>query len=216
MTTPAWRKTKGKNKKLGGRSKSALGITLRGPNGGYDPRSPTDPSEEAHPPTMPQGKSKKAQIRPDTEVVSWQTQYETTKRKRGERHQEAEISSEESSDTNSDEEADNMYDRGNDRMQLYMPEEVDPFMENISDTKLPKGIRIPDNVPPYDGSEYPVDHIRVFQLMARVDNWDTATQCHMFKHTLRGAARIWFEHLPQESISSFHELRDAFLESFLA
>ncbi|PWA43035.1 reverse transcriptase domain-containing protein [Artemisia annua] len=72
-----------------------------------------------------------------------------------------------------------------------------------------------DNIQPYDGSEYPVDHVRVFQTTARVYNWDTATQCHMFKHTLRGAARIWFEHLPRESISSFQELRDAFLESFL-
>ena len=37
----------------------------------------------------------------------------------------------------------------------------------------------------------------------------------MFKYSLRGAARIWFEHLPQESIISFNELRDAFLKSFL-
>ncbi|PWA46314.1 reverse transcriptase domain-containing protein [Artemisia annua] len=235
MTTPAPRKTKGKEKKLEGRSKSALGITLWRPNGGYNQRSPTDLSVEAHLSTIPQGKSKKAQIRPDTEMDegSKGKQLKSGKENSPKKEsfafaciycgksnykypQEAEISSEESSDMNSDEEAENIYDGGNDRMQLYMPEEVDPFMKNIRDTKLPKGIRIPDNVPPYDGSKYPVNHIRVFQLMAQVHNWDTATQCHMFKHTLRGATRIWFEHLPQESISGFHELRDAFLEFFLS
>ncbi|PWA40431.1 retrotransposon gag domain-containing protein [Artemisia annua] len=257
MTTPAPRKAKGKDKKLEGRGKSALGTTLRGPDGGYNRRSSTDPSEEAHQPTILQEKSKEPQIRPDTKMVQCQTQYEAAKRKRGERHQgmlksegsegkqpkwgkekspkkgsfaftcvhcgknnykypqEVEISSEESSDMNNDEEADNIDDGGNDQMKPYMPDEVDPFMENIRNIKLPKRIRKPDNIPPYDGSEYPVDHIRVFQMTARVYDWDTVTQCHMFKHTLRGAARIWFEHLPQESISSFHELRDAFLESFL-
>ncbi|PWA94685.1 retrotransposon gag domain-containing protein [Artemisia annua] len=92
--------------------------------------------------------------------------------------------------------------RKNGQVQPFVPEEIDPFTENIRNAELSKNIRMPDNIQFYDGSEYPVNHV--------------ATQCHMFKHTLRGAARVWFEHLPQESISSFHELRDAFLESFLS
>ena len=85
--------------------------------------------------------------------------------------QEVEISSGESSDMNNDEEADNINDGGNNRMQPYMPEEVDLFTENIRNAKLPKKIRIPNNILPYDGSEYPVDHVRVFQTTARGHNW---------------------------------------------
>ncbi|PWA59954.1 retrotransposon gag domain-containing protein [Artemisia annua] len=256
-TTSATRRKKGKNKKLEGRSKLALGTTPRGPNGGYNQRSSIYPSEEAHPPPMPQGKSKETQTRPDTEMILCQTQYEAAKQKRGEKNQgmlkgegsegkqpksgkeknpkkgsfafacvhcgknnykypqEVEISSGESSDMNTDEEADSIDDGGNDRRQPYMPEEVDPFMENIYHAKLPRKTRISDSVQPYDGSEYPADHIRVFQTVARANNWDTATQCHMFKHTHRGAAKVWFEHLPKESINGFPKLRDAFLESFL-
>ncbi|PWA61815.1 reverse transcriptase domain-containing protein [Artemisia annua] len=113
--------------------------------------------------------------------------------------QEVEISSGESSDMNTDKEADNIDDGGNDQS-----------------VKLPKRIRIPHNITPYDRSKYPVDHVRVFQTMERVYNWDAATQCHMFKRTLRGLARVWFEHLPKEFLNGFHELRDAFLESFLS
>ncbi|PWA41692.1 reverse transcriptase domain-containing protein [Artemisia annua] len=105
---------------------------------------------------------------------------------------------------------------GDDQMQPYVPEEIEPFTENIRNIKLPKKTHMPDNVQSYDGNENPVDHIRVFQMAARVYNWDKATQCRMFQLTLTGAARVWFKNIPRESISSYCELRDAFLETFLS
>ncbi|PWA47646.1 reverse transcriptase domain-containing protein [Artemisia annua] len=75
---------------------------------------------------------------------------------------------------------------------------------------------MPDNVQLYDGNEDPVDHVGVFHAAARVYNWDMAIQCCMFERTLTGAARVWFENVPQGSIGSFRELRDAFSEIFLS
>ncbi|PWA77176.1 reverse transcriptase domain-containing protein [Artemisia annua] len=98
----------------------------------------------------------------------------------------------------------------------YIPKEINPFTENIRNAKLPEKTRMPDNVQPYDGNEDPVDHIRVFQTVARVYKWDAATQCRMFKRTLTGAAKVWFESVPQGSLDDFGELRDAFLETFLS
>ncbi|PWA82456.1 retrotransposon gag domain-containing protein [Artemisia annua] len=72
-----------------------------------------------------------------------------------------------------------------------------------------------DNIQLYDEIEDPEDHIKVFQMTACAHNWDMATQCHMFRFTLTGAARVLFKNIPQESISSYRELRDAFLEAFL-
>ncbi|PWA96789.1 retrotransposon gag domain-containing protein [Artemisia annua] len=100
-------------------------------------------------------------------------------------------------------------------MQPYIHEELSPFTRNIRSAKLHKKTCMPGNVQPYDGNEEPVDHVRVFQTAARVYRWDVATQCHMFERTLMGAARVWFESIPQGFVENFCGLRDAFLETFL-
>ncbi|PWA98154.1 reverse transcriptase domain-containing protein [Artemisia annua] len=104
--------------------------------------------------------------------------------------QEMGISYGESGEANNDTGAVKADDGENDRMQPHMPVEIDPFTESLHNAKLPKTIRMPSNIQPYDGSEYPADHVIIFQMTARVYNWDTTTQCRMFKLTLRGAARV--------------------------
>ena len=59
--------------------------------------------------------------------------------------------------------------------QAYIPEETDPFTDNIRNAKLLKKTRMPDNVQPYDGSRNLEHHAMVFQSAARVLNWDMAT-----------------------------------------
>ena len=62
---------------------------------------------------------------------------------------------------------------------------------------------MPDNIQLYDGSKDPKNHVKVFQMAVWAHKWDMATKCRMFQFTLTGATRIWFENVPQESISSY-------------
>ncbi|GJU01951.1 reverse transcriptase domain-containing protein [Tanacetum coccineum] len=41
------------------------------------------------------------------------------------------------------------------------------------------------------------------------------TWCHMFNSTLIGAARVWFDELPSESIDGYKDLKAAFLAYFM-
>nr|GFA95436.1 reverse transcriptase domain-containing protein [Tanacetum cinerariifolium] len=61
----------------------------------------------------------------------------------------------------------------------------------------------------------PEDHVKVFQAAAQVERWAMPTWCHMFNSTLIGAARVWFDELPPESIDSYKDLRAAFLTYFM-
>ncbi|GKB31524.1 reverse transcriptase domain-containing protein [Tanacetum coccineum] len=74
---------------------------------------------------------------------------------------------------------------------------------------------MPNNVKTYDGTGDPEDHLKVFQASAQVERWAMPTWCHMFNSTLIGAARVWFDELPPESIDSYKDLKAAFLAYFM-
>nr|GEV62521.1 hypothetical protein [Tanacetum cinerariifolium] len=59
------------------------------------------------------------------------------------------------------------------------------------------------------------DHVKNFQAAAQVERWEMPTWCHMFNSTLIGAARVWFDELPPESIDSYKNLKAAFLAYFM-
>ncbi|GJR54005.1 reverse transcriptase domain-containing protein [Tanacetum coccineum] len=48
-----------------------------------------------------------------------------------------------------------------------------------------------------------------------VERWAMPTWCHMFNSTLIGAARVWFDELPPESIDGYKGLKAAFLAYFM-
>nr|GEU38146.1 reverse transcriptase domain-containing protein [Tanacetum cinerariifolium] len=75
--------------------------------------------------------------------------------------------------------------------------------------------RMPNNVKTYDGTGDPEDHVKIFQAAAQVERWAMPTWCHMFNSTLIGAARVWFDELPPESIDSYKDLKAAFLTYFM-
>nr|GEX45208.1 reverse transcriptase domain-containing protein [Tanacetum cinerariifolium] len=75
--------------------------------------------------------------------------------------------------------------------------------------------RMPNNVKTYDGTGDLEDHVKVFQAAAQVERWAMPTWCHMFNSTLIGAARVWFDELPPESIDGYKDLRAAFLVYFM-
>ncbi|GJR78696.1 reverse transcriptase domain-containing protein [Tanacetum coccineum] len=90
-------------------------------------------------------------------------------------------------------------------------EDVDPFTPRIRNFKSSWKTRMPKNVKTYDGTGDPEDHLKIFQAAAQVERWAMPTWCHMFNSTLIGAARVWFDELPSESIDGYKGLKAAFL-----
>nr|GFA42752.1 reverse transcriptase domain-containing protein [Tanacetum cinerariifolium] len=54
-----------------------------------------------------------------------------------------------------------------------------------------------------------------FEAAAKVERWAMPTWCHMFNSTLIGAARVWFDELPPESVDGYKDLKAAFLAYFM-
>nr|GEU95398.1 reverse transcriptase domain-containing protein [Tanacetum cinerariifolium] len=97
----------------------------------------------------------------------------------------------------------------------WMCEEENPFTHRIRNFESSRKTRMPNNVKTYDGTGDPEDHVKVFQAAAQVERWAMPTWCHMFNSTLIGAARVWFNELPPESIDGYKDLRAAFLAYFM-
>ncbi|GJR95723.1 hypothetical protein Tco_0267897 [Tanacetum coccineum] len=76
-----------------------------------------------------------------------------------------------------------------DLSQPWICEEIDPFTSRIRYFELPKKTRMPNNVKTYDESDDPEDHLKIFQIAAKVEWWAMRTWCHMFNSTLTGSAR---------------------------
>nr|GEV82085.1 reverse transcriptase domain-containing protein [Tanacetum cinerariifolium] len=93
----------------------------------------------------------------------------------------------------------------------WMCEEENPFTHRIRNFESSQRTRMPNNVKTYDGTGDPEDHVKVFQAAAQVERWAMPTWCHMFNSTLIGAARVWFDELPPESIDGYKDLKAAFL-----
>ncbi|GJU64276.1 hypothetical protein Tco_1246111 [Tanacetum coccineum] len=85
----------------------------------------------------------------------------------------------------------------------------------IRNFKSSRKTRMPNNVKTYDGTGDPEDHLKIFQAAAQVERWAMPTWCHMFNSTLIGAARVWFDELPPESIDGYKGLKAAFLAYFM-
>ncbi|GKE89941.1 reverse transcriptase domain-containing protein, partial [Tanacetum coccineum] len=94
-------------------------------------------------------------------------------------------------------------------------EDVDPFIPRIRNFRSSRKTRMPNNVKTYDGIGDPEDHLKVFQAAAQVEHWAMPTWCHMLNSTLLGAARVWFDELPTESIDGYKDLKTAFLAYFM-
>nr|GFA69506.1 reverse transcriptase domain-containing protein [Tanacetum cinerariifolium] len=94
-------------------------------------------------------------------------------------------------------------------------EEVNPFTPRIRNFESSRKTRMPNNIKTYDGTGDPEDHVKVFQAAAQVERWAMPTWCHMFNSTLIGAARVWFDELPPESIDGYKDMKAAFMSYFM-
>nr|GEX92368.1 reverse transcriptase domain-containing protein [Tanacetum cinerariifolium] len=97
----------------------------------------------------------------------------------------------------------------------WMCDEENPFTPRIRNFESSRKTRMPNNVKTYDGMGDPEDHVKVFQAAAQVERWAMPIWCHMFNSTLIGAARVWFDELPPESIDGYKDLKAAFLAYFM-
>ncbi|GJX26959.1 reverse transcriptase domain-containing protein [Tanacetum coccineum] len=59
------------------------------------------------------------------------------------------------------------------------------------------------------------DDLAIPWICEEVECWPMPTWCHMFNSTLIGAARVWFDELPPESIDGYKDLKAAFLAYFM-
>ena len=80
---------------------------------------------------------------------------------------------------------------------------------------MPKKFTLP-NMKPYDGTTDPTYHIasykqRMFTAVIPRDLRE-ACICKSFRSSLIGPALQWFTNLPKNSISSFAQLTDTFVE----
>nr|GEV92074.1 reverse transcriptase domain-containing protein [Tanacetum cinerariifolium] len=101
-----------------------------------------------------------------------------------------------------------------DLSQPWVCEETNPFTPRIHFFYFPKS-RMPSHIKTYDGSEDPKDHLKIFQAAAKTERWAMPMWCHVFNSTLTGNARVWFDDLSKESIDSYDDLKEAFLENYL-
>nr|GFA77303.1 reverse transcriptase domain-containing protein [Tanacetum cinerariifolium]GFA93844.1 reverse transcriptase domain-containing protein [Tanacetum cinerariifolium] len=85
----------------------------------------------------------------------------------------------------------------------WICEEVNSFTPRIRNFESTRKTRMPNNIKTYDGTGNPEDHVKVFQAAAQAERWAMPTWCHMFNSTLIGAARVWFDELPPESIDGY-------------
>ncbi|XP_071694485.1 uncharacterized protein [Rutidosis leptorrhynchoides] len=89
-----------------------------------------------------------------------------------------------------------------------------PFVSLIQNHPLPIGMKIPSHLGYYEGKDDPDDFINIFEGAARMSRWDTAVACHAFSYVCKSDARIWFDSLAKDSVSSFEDLKRLFRSKF--
>ncbi|GJW59789.1 reverse transcriptase domain-containing protein [Tanacetum coccineum] len=89
-----------------------------------------------------------------------------------------------------------------------------PFTQRITHFKYHKRVKLPQNIRVYEGNKDPEDHLGIFSAAAEQEEWPMPIWCKMFRQTLGGAARNWFDDLDPKSVDSFEELSQKFLKEF--
>ncbi|XP_076905390.1 uncharacterized protein LOC143561144 [Bidens hawaiensis] len=92
--------------------------------------------------------------------------------------------------------------------------EKSKLIASIATTPFPVNAKIPTSVGKYNGMTDPSDHLQNFIAVGGVSGWTLPYWCHMFALTLIGAAREWFEKLPDGEVSSWDDLVKKFSQHF--
>ncbi|GJS65337.1 hypothetical protein Tco_0679901 [Tanacetum coccineum] len=74
-----------------------------------------------------------------------------------------------------------------------------PFTSRITCFRYHRRAKLPPNVRVYEGNKDPEDHLSILFLLAAAEQeeWHMPVWCKMFRETLSGLARNWFDSLTQ-------------------
>ena len=67
----------------------------------------------------------------------------------------------------------------------------------------------------YNGSKDPLDHLESFKTLMHLQGVTDEIMYQVFLITLKGSARVWFNKLKPNSISTFKELSAQFASHFI-
>ena len=87
------------------------------------------------------------------------------------------------------------------------------FTDEVLDHELPEGFK-PVNIDSYDGTTDPAVWIEDFILHIHMARGDDLHAIKYLPLKLKGPARHWLNSLPKNSIGSWEDLEEAFLENF--
>ena len=80
-----------------------------------------------------------------------------------------------------------------------------PFTTSVNSFPLSQKFRM-SQIESYDEVKGPLDHLETFKTLMHLQGVADEIMCRAFPTTLKGPARIWFNLLTPNSISSFKEL----------
>ena len=89
-----------------------------------------------------------------------------------------------------------------------------PFTASINGHPLTPKFKMP-SLDSYDGTRDPFDHITTFKTTMHLQGVPDEIMCRAFPTTLKGLARVWFNKIPSNSVSSFEELSKLFVNNFI-
>ena len=89
-----------------------------------------------------------------------------------------------------------------------------PFTASINGHPLPPKFKIP-SLDSYDGTHDPFDHIATFKTTMHLQGIPDEIMCRAFPTTLKGPAQVWFSKIPPNSVSSFKESSQLFVNNFI-
>ena len=89
-----------------------------------------------------------------------------------------------------------------------------PLTVSVTSFPLPSKFRM-SQVENYNGSKDPLDHLESFKTLMHLQGILDEIMCKAFPTTLKGSARIWFNRLIPNSISTFKELSAQFASHFI-
>ncbi|GJR52100.1 hypothetical protein Tco_1402621 [Tanacetum coccineum] len=87
-----------------------------------------------------------------------------------------------------------------------------PFTSRITHFRYHRRAKLPPNVRVYEGNKDPEDHLSIFSAAAEQEEWPMPVWCKMFRQTLSGSARNWFDSLDPKSVDEFEELKSAHIK----
>ncbi|KAL2475734.1 Uncharacterized protein Adt_36470 [Abeliophyllum distichum] len=88
-----------------------------------------------------------------------------------------------------------------------------PFSAGIKNASIPHEFRVP-KITLYTGKEDPLDHVNTYKTEMSLRGATPTLKCRAFHLTLLGGAKMWYNKLVAGSISSWPELKKAFINYF--